>query len=52
MTIKVINKTNQSFQLINQILHPRGFIIIKEKTEQIESLEKKGLVIVKVMDTK
>jgi hypothetical protein len=48
--IKIINKTSQSFQLVDKkILKPHGSLIIKEIDEQIKSLEKKGLIIIKII---
>jgi hypothetical protein len=48
--IKIINKTAQTFQLVDKkILKPHGTLVIQEINEQIKSLEKKGLIIIKVI---
>mgnify|MGYP007069471702 CR=1 FL=1 len=45
---KVVNKTNQTFLLTGfGYLFPYKFLRIADKTEQIISMEKKGLVSVK-----
>jgi hypothetical protein len=46
---KIINKTNQSIQLISGTLRPRESIVVKEISEQISSLEKKGLITIKII---
>lgn len=47
---KLINKTTQTFILTNYgYLYPYAFIIVKEITEQIKSMEKRMLITIKIM---
>ncbi len=47
---KVLNKTNQTFMLTDYgYLYPYKSLIVEKKTEQIVSMEKNGLISVKVI---
>lgn len=47
---KVINRISQPIQLLNgEIIWENSFLIVDEKTEQINNLEKRGFVIVRLV---
>lgn len=46
---KIINRISQPIQLIDgTIIWEKGNIIIEKKTEQINNLEKRGFILVRI----